>query len=127
MMGKCTLKGFVPPDDPMFSEGWSTFSVRSPRSKKTSRRDKVSSQTENSIDESQNSNETPLESRSDTGDKDSASRGSNPLPPANIRTLGLDTKLSGMILNSTAGPEWVEYKDVRNNPLSPAIIINKLS
>ena len=62
MMGKGTYIGPVPPDDPMFSEGWSIFSVRSPRLKKTSRKGTASQQTEDSTSESQNDSKTPPES-----------------------------------------------------------------
>jgi hypothetical protein len=32
-MGKVTFKGFVPPDDPMFTEGYSFFTISSPKKK----------------------------------------------------------------------------------------------
>ncbi len=63
MMGKFTLKGFVPADDPMFSEGYSTFFVRSPRLKKTSPKDTASPPTENLTPESQSSSEKPTKPR----------------------------------------------------------------
>ena len=62
-MGKIKSVGPVPPDDPMFSEGWSTFFVRSPRSKKTSPKGTASPPTENLTPESQSSSEKPTKPR----------------------------------------------------------------
>ena len=45
-MGKIILKGFVPPDDPMFTEGYSFFTIRTPKKKPSSQKNTDSPSTE---------------------------------------------------------------------------------
>jgi len=63
MMGKIISRKLIPADDPMFSEGWSTFFIRSPRLKKTSPKDTASPPTETSTPESQSNSEKPTKPR----------------------------------------------------------------
>ncbi len=58
-MGKIISIKPVPPDDPMFTEGFSTFSVRRRSKKKPSSDDLESDTTESSTSESQDNSKPP--------------------------------------------------------------------
>jgi len=58
-MGKIIYRGFVPPDDPMFTEGWSTFTIKSSPKKKPSPDELESGTTESSISELKGNSKLP--------------------------------------------------------------------
>jgi len=59
-MGKIIFKGFVPPDDPMFTEGYSILTKRSFGSNKSAPDDLEPKATESSTSESKGNSKPPV-------------------------------------------------------------------